>query len=162
LLECRQFLSAFGGHAHAVGLAIDKNNIENFKESILRTAADKLLLEHMLPSLDIDLELGLADINNEMISELDRLQPYGEGNPEPLFYTRGLKLKGQPQSLRRDTLKFWVSDGNVAMQAIGFGMAPFLASLQAADSIDMVYSARMDNWQGASSVILQAKDMFFR
>ncbi|MDP2905609.1 MAG: single-stranded-DNA-specific exonuclease RecJ [Candidatus Omnitrophota bacterium] len=162
LLECRRFLSAFGGHAHAVGLTMDKNNIENFKESILRTAADKLLLEDMLPSLDIDLELSLADINDGMIAELDKLQPYGQGNPEALFYTRGLKLKGQPQSLRRDTLKFRVSNGDVTMQVIGFGMAPLMPSLEAADSLDLVYSARMDNWQGDSSLILEAKDMFFR
>ena len=162
LQECRQFLSAFGGHAHAVGLSIDKKNIENFKENILRNAADKLLLEHMLPGLDIDLEIQLADINEGIAAELNKLQPFGEGNPEPMFYTRGLKLKGQPQSLRRDTLKFLVSDGNVAMQAIGFGMAQLMPSLEAADSFDMVYSARIDNWQGNSSVILEAKDMFFK
>jgi len=67
-----------------------------------------------------------------------------------------------PQLLRRDTLKFNVSDGNFTFTAIGFGMGSFAASLEAAESIDLVYSPRMDNWQGDSSVLLEVKDIFLR
>lgn len=162
LLECKQFLNAFGGHAHAAGLAITRDSIKDFKHNINRIAHERLSLEDLLPSLDIDLELGLADLNEEMILELERLEPFGNGNPEPLFYTRNLKRKGEPQTLSRETLKFWVTDGNVTYQAIGFGMSHLKDTLINASYFDLVYTLRIDNWEGGSSVLLEVRDIFFR
>ncbi|MCX5695590.1 MAG: single-stranded-DNA-specific exonuclease RecJ [Candidatus Omnitrophica bacterium] len=162
LSSCREFLQAFGGHAHAAGLMIARDNIEDFRKSINRLAQEKLSLEDLMPSLDIDMELNLADLNEDLVRELERLEPFGAGNPEPLFYTRGLKLKGQPQSLARQTLKFWVSDGKSSFQVIGFGMNGLRSSLIAAKSLDMVYVPRRDNWLEDSSIILEARDIFFR
>jgi single-stranded-DNA-specific exonuclease len=162
LLECKEFLSTFGGHSHAVGLVITKDSIEDFKRNINRLAKEKLSLEDLLPSLEIDMELSLFDLNEEVISELETLEPFGTGNAEPLFYTRNLKLKGEPQVLSRETLKFWVSDGNITYQAIGFGMSNFKDSLKEADSFDLVYSPRIDSWQDKTGVLLEARDIFFR
>ncbi|MBI5229646.1 single-stranded-DNA-specific exonuclease RecJ, partial [Candidatus Micrarchaeota archaeon] len=66
LLECKEFLNAFGGHAHAAGLLITKDNINDFKHNINRIAHERLSLEDLLPSLDIDLELNLTDLNEEL------------------------------------------------------------------------------------------------
>ncbi|OGX15377.1 MAG: single-stranded-DNA-specific exonuclease RecJ [Omnitrophica WOR_2 bacterium RBG_13_41_10] len=162
LLECQELLDTFGGHSHAVGLIIRRSNIESFKNKINDLARGKMLFEDLVPTLDIDMELALSDLSASLVMELEKMEPFGEGNPEPLFYTKGLKLKGQPQALSRDTLKFWVSDGNTTYQAIGFGMASFKESLIAADSFDLVYTPRMDNWQGNSSMILEIRDIFFR
>jgi len=106
--------------------------------------------------------LRLSDLNEGVIAELELLEPFGAGNPEPLFFTRGLKLKGVPLSLARETLKFWVTDGNLTFQAIGFRMNPLKESLLNAGSFDLVYTPRLDNWQGASGIILDIKDIFFR
>lgn len=162
LRGCKEFLNAFGGHSHAVGLVVARDNITDFKDSINRLAREQLTLEDLLPSLEIDMELSLSDLNQGLISELERLEPFGSGNPEPLFYTRNLKLKAQPQVLSRDTLKFWVTDADTTYQAIGFGMGSFKSSIEAADSFDLVYSPRMDSWLGEMSVLLEAKDIIFR
>jgi single-stranded-DNA-specific exonuclease len=119
-------------------------------------------LEDLLPGLDVDLELSLADLTESLAQELEKLEPFGAANPEPLFYTRSLKLKGEPQKLARQTLKFWVSDGEKNVQVIGFGMESLAASLTEAKTIDIVYTLRMDNWQDNSSIILEAKDIFFK
>ena len=162
LLECKEFLNAFGGHAHAAGLVITKDSIEDFKQNINRLACQRLSLEDLLPSLDIDMELSLSDLNEETIFELERLQPFGNGNPEPLFYTRNLKRKGEPQTLSRETLKFWVSDGNITYQAIGFGMSHLKMSLVNADCFDLVYTPRIDDWEGNTTVLLEIRDIFFK
>lgn len=162
LKECREFLHTFGGHAHAAGLMITRESIDDFRKSINRLAREKLSLEDLLPGLDIDLELNLADLTESVVEELEKLEPYGAGNPEPLFYTRGLKLKAEPQSLARQTLKFWVTDGKVSFQVIGFGMEGLRESLLEANSLDMLYTPRMDNWQDNSSIILEARDLFFK
>lgn len=161
LSECRHLLETFGGHAHAAGLVISKENIAGFKESINRIAHQKLLLEDLLPRINVDMELGFSDLNEKIIGELESLEPHGEGNPEALFYTKGLKLKSQPQTLSRQTLKFWVTDGNITFEAIGFGMSNFKESLLSSESFDLVYSLRMDNWEGEASVLLEVKEMFF-
>lgn len=160
--ECSEFLHAFGGHAHAVGLTITRESIGDFRDSINRLAHDKLSFEDLLPSLDIDMELSLADLNEKTVGELEQLEPFGMGNPEPLFYTRGLKLKGEPQDLARETIKFWVTDGENTQQVIGFGMSSLKMSLKEADTLDLVYTARIDNWLDEPSVILEAKDIFFK
>ena len=162
LLECKEFLNTFGGHSHAVGLLITKDNIEDFKKTINRLAKERLTLEDLLPSLDIDMEAPLSDLNEKIITELEALEPFGTGNPEALFYTRNLQLKGEPQILSKDTLKFWVTDGHITYQAIGFGMSSFRDCLVDANYLDLVYTPRMDNWQGEENILLEAKDIFFR
>ncbi|MDD4893777.1 MAG: single-stranded-DNA-specific exonuclease RecJ [Candidatus Omnitrophica bacterium] len=162
LAECKDSLNSFGGHSHAVGLIITDTNIKNFKDRINHFAREKLVLENLLPSLDIDMELSLSSLNEEIIAGFEALEPFGTGNPEPLFYTRGLKVKGEPQVLGRETLKFWVTDGKITSQAIGFGMAGFKDALINADTFDFVYTPRIDTWQGQGSVILEGKDIFFR
>ncbi len=162
LVGCRKFLDSFGGHSHAVGLLIAKDNIADFKRSINNIAKEKLLLEDLLPVLEVDMELGLSDLNEDLAGELERLKPFGIGNPEPLFYTRNLTLKNTPQALGKDTLKFWATDGSITYPAIGFGMASLRESLISAASFDLIYSPQMDNWQGESSFILEAEDIFFK
>lgn len=162
LVDCSDFLDSFGGHAHAAGLVIVKDSIEDFRRSINRLAHERMSLEDLLPGLDIDMELKLSDLDEKAIFELERLEPFGAGNPEPLFYTRGLKIKGEPQVLSRETLKFWVTDGNTSYQAIGFGMSSLREDFTHAENFDLVFSPRIDSWAGYDSVILEVKDVFFK
>jgi len=162
LRDCAEHLESFGGHSHAVGLLVSRDNIDNFKQEINRLAKEKLRVEDLLPSVDIDMELSLADLSSSLAEELQSLEPFGTGNREPLFYSRNLKLKGEPQVLSRDTLKFWVTDGVITYPVIGFGMASFKQSLLSAVSLDLVYLLKIDTWQGDESIILEAKDIFFK
>ena len=162
LLECNEFLKTFGGHSHAVGLVIAKENIEHFKKKINHLAKERLLFYDLVPSIDIDMELSLSDLDEEAISQLQALEPFGSGNPEPLFYSRNLKLKGESLALGRDTLKFWVTDGKVTYQAIGFGMVGYKETLEDAAHFDLVYTPRLDSWQEQDSVLLEVKDVSFR
>lgn len=161
LLECRELLNTFGGHEHAAGLLIAKDNIDDFKNKINRIAGEKLRLEDLLPSIDIDMEVVLSDLNEKIINEFDKLEPFGMANPRPLFYTRNLKLKGSPQILSRDTLKFWVSDGNITYPAIGFGMSSLEGSLIEAETVDLIYTPKIDSWQDKEEIILEVEDAFF-
>lgn len=162
LRECKEHLETFGGHSHAVGLLIARDNLGDFKNKINFLASKKLLLEDLIPSLDIDIELKLSDLNESLVKELQVLEPFGTGNPEPLFYSRNLKLKSEVQVLGKETLKFWVTDDEVTHQVIAFGMATFQDSLKNADSLDLVYTVRLDSWQGEDTLLLEAKEIFFR
>jgi single-stranded-DNA-specific exonuclease len=162
LLECSHLLENFGGHQHAIGMVIPQDNIEEFKNKINQFARKNLAIEDLIPSLDIDMELDLSCLSENFIEELERLKPFGKGNPEPLFYTRNLKLKGQPRILSRDTLKFWVTDGKLTYSAIGFGLAALLDSVEAAQGFALVYTPKIDSWQGRESLILEVKEIFLQ
>jgi single-stranded-DNA-specific exonuclease len=162
LLECSELLENFGGHQHAIGMVITQNNIEEFKNKINNFAKRSLRLEDLIPSLDIDMVLSLSELNEEFIRELEKLEPFGVGNPEPLFYTRNLKVKGQPHIYSNDTLKFWVTDGDFTYPAIGFGMGNLKESLVVACGFDLVYTLRIDNWQGQESLLLEVKEIFLK
>ncbi len=162
LMDCKDLLNSFGGHAHAAGLLITKDNIDEFRMQINKLAHDRLNLEDLIPGMDVDAELVLSDLGVEMARELEKLEPFGAANPEPSFYTRALKLKGQVQKLGRDTLKFWVTDGVTTWQAIGFGMASLSEALAQADSFDLVYTPKVDNWRQEESLILETKDIFLK
>ena len=162
LRDSREFLDSFGGHSHAAGLLITKDSIDDFRRNINRLAHERLTLEDLLPSLDIDMELNLSDLDEQIIAELESLEPFGTGNPEPLFLTRNLKLKAEPQILRRETIKFWVTDQNITYQAIGFGMSNLKENFKLADSFDLVYTPRIDSWQNETGILLEVKDIFFK
>ncbi len=162
LMDSKALLDSFGGHAHAAGLLITKDNIDDFRKSINKLASDRLTLEDLLPSRDIDLELNFADLNEALVKELELLEPFGMANPEPLFYTRNLKLKGEVQLLNRGTLKFWATDGVTTSQVIAFGMSSLRESLLQAASFDLVYTPKIDSWRQEESLILEAKDIFFK
>jgi len=162
LMDSKELLDSFGGHAHAAGLLITKDNIDEFRKSINKLASDRLTLEDLLPSRDIDLELNFADLSEALVKELELLEPFGMANPEPLFYTRSLKLKGEVQLLNRGTLKFWATDGVITMQVIAFGMSSLRESLLQAATFDLIYTPKIDSWRQAESIILEAKDIFFK
>jgi len=162
LMDCRELLDSFGGHAHAAGLLITKDNIDEFRKHINRLAHDRLSIEDLIPGVDVDAELALSDLSVGTARELEKLEPFGMANPEPLFYTRALKLKGQIQRLSRETLKFWVTDGITTWQAIGFGMAGLFDGLTKSESFDLVYTPKIDSWREEESLILEAKDIFLK
>lgn len=159
IASCSDLLENFGGHQHAVGMVISRDNINDFKNRINEYARRSLVLDDLLPRICVDMELGLADITDALIRELESLEPFGEGNPKPLFLTRGLRLKGEPRLLSKDTLKFWVTDGRITHQAIGFGMGKYLEKLCGMEQFDLAYNPRIDKWLGQESTILEVEEI---
>ena len=162
LSHCSQHLEDFGGHKYAAGLVISKQNIQDFRRDINSFASQTLLKQHLKPSIDTDGQVCLFDLNLDIVRELNSLEPFGTGNPQPLFYASGLRLRDEPRVLARDTLKFWVTDEQRTYQVIAFGQAYLEAGLKQADELDLVFRPKIDNWQGNQDLILQAQEIIFR
>jgi single-stranded-DNA-specific exonuclease len=159
LSRCSQHLEDFGGHRYAAGLTIARKHFDAFKESINRIASTILRPEDYVSALSIDAEIGLDDLSDEFLHELERLEPFGEGNPQPVFSSRGLVVKSAPSIVGRDTLKLWLSDGVRTYQAIGFGMGKYMDLVSTADAIDVAYGLSFDRWQGSKNIQLNLKDI---
>ncbi|MCX7661432.1 MAG: single-stranded-DNA-specific exonuclease RecJ, partial [Candidatus Omnitrophica bacterium] len=164
LLNCQDILDDFGGHSQAGGFTIQRDMIQEFRSKINTFAENVLDFYNLIPQIDIDLKLKFSDLNPKVIKEIDLLEPFGEGNPEPLFYTSQLKLKNSCQVLRRETLKFWVTDGMFVYPVIAFGMSDYKELLEKDNGyFSLIYTLDVDDWQedGPSSLILEARRILF-
>ncbi len=160
LVRCGHLLENFGGHDHAAGLTVKEENLEAFKKEINVIAQETIKDEDLVPSLSVDCEIPVSQVNMSLVKIVNRLEPFGEGNPEPLFCSKALIVKSPAVVLSRDTLKFWVADsqGNV-FSAVGFGMGQYQPLLQQGKSIDIVYKISIDDWNKEPRVQLELKDI---
>ena len=90
---------------------------------------------------------------------IDSMQPFGEGNPSPIFWSRQITVKSRPAVLGKNTLKFWVTDGNTSISAVGFGMADYKGMVKPGKKIDLAYEITIDDWNKAPTPQLKLKDM---
>lgn len=159
LNKCESFLEHFGGHKYAAGLSLQKEHLESFKKTINEHARMMLSEDDLLPLIEPEVEAPISVFNEALIQEIDKLSPYGSGNPEPLFCSLGLEIKPGVSVLGRDTLRFFVSDGRATTKAIGFRKGDLFPLVNEASKIDLVYSPNWETWQGNSSVQLKIKDL---
>jgi single-stranded-DNA-specific exonuclease len=119
---CSEHLINFGGHKMAAGITIETEKIERFAAEFEAYAKQNLNESDVSAKLHIDAVATLADFRNEMVSELQMLGPFGEGNPEPVFATKGVRLASPPRRVGsgREHLQLAITDGTAAVRCIGF------------------------------------------
>ena len=105
-----KLFARFGGHAHAVGFALPSAHVPQLRESLASIAADKLGISPAVEALRFDLELRFAEITPELLGTLEQLAPFGLGNPDPLFVTRGARLLNPPRILAERHLRLSLED----------------------------------------------------
>ncbi len=159
LSHCAQYLENFGGHAGAAGLTIKEENIDPFRVLINEVAKETLEVKKLLPTLRIDCEIPIRSIDMALADIIDSMEPFGEGNPSPIFCSRSVKVKSRPVVLGKNTLKFWVEDGDFSISAVGFGMADCKAMVQVGKTIDLAYQIGIDDWNKAPTPQLMLKDI---
>lgn len=159
LAQCSGYLLEYGGHKYAAGLTIDKANLEDFRKSLNSIARENFQSEVLSAVLDADAQIPFSLINDKLLTSIDRLGPFGEGNRRPVFVSCDLCVKSKPSLVGRNSLKFWVSDGDVTFEAIGFGMGDYLGMVSGAQRIDMAYSLGWDDWSPHNSIQLEIEDI---
>jgi single-stranded-DNA-specific exonuclease len=159
LTNCTQYLESFGGHSGAAGLTIKEVNIDPFRALINEVAQETLEVKKLIPTLVVDCEIPLRSINLELAGIIDSMEPFGEGNPVPVFCSRQVMVKSRPAILGKNTLKFWVSDDHFSISAVGFGMAEYKEMVIPGQKIDLAYEISIDDWNKAPTPQLKLKDL---
>src|SRR5271170_228901 len=120
LRECDDLLLRHGGHAMAAGLSILPDKIDSLREKLNELARRHLKPEDLQPSLRLDTEVGLDEINFESLAELEKLKPAGQGNPAVQFFARNLSNAKPLQKMgaQKQHVKLWVSDGATTHEAV--------------------------------------------
>src|SRR3989338_5868586 len=159
LSKCKDHLIEFGGHEHAAGITISKENIDAFRERLNAVEHETLKPLDLIPRLDIDAWISLKDLTKKFVKELELLEPFGVGNRKPVFAVKGLSLKAEPKILNYNTLKIWVTDGELTYEAVGFKKALDYKLDSASSIFDLAFTPSINNWQGQESIQLQLKDL---
>jgi single-stranded-DNA-specific exonuclease len=157
--QCRDLLEDFGGHGAACGLTVLSDNIEAFRDSINRVARGMISPADLTPKIDVDMELELSSLDERLMGELDMLSPFGAGNPQPLFLSKGLKVKGPPAQYGRTGMKMWVSDKKVTCEAVCFNAADTIGGAEGLSHVDMVYYPTSRHIAGISTLKLEVEDL---
>jgi single-stranded-DNA-specific exonuclease len=137
----------FGGHRAAAGFTIDAARVDELRATLLADAAQHLDLTTLVPTIEVDAELPLHEVNGDLLKWLQRLAPHGIGNDTPRFLARGVtvqdtRLVGQDGA----HLQFKLREGRVTWNAIAFRAAE--SAVPAGEAADIVYTFRRDNLRG--------------
>lgn len=163
LSSASSLLEQFGGHEMAAGLTIQKENLEKFKAAVNQYAAN-CSGDIFCKSIRIDCEIGLSELSPQFITELSLLEPFGLGNPRPVFLTKSLRTKRGPEKDARwnkfggDAYRWWVTDGTLTYEAIWKNRHQD-QSFPETEPYALVYSPKLDSWAGITNLILEVRDV---
>ena len=142
--DCRHCFIRFGGHAHAAGFSLASDAIPALRDGLERYARARLTREDLVPGITIDAELEFAQIDRNLIRSIATLEPFGVGNPRPLFGTRAARML-QPIKIMKEKhakLRLRDSDAGRPFDSIGWRMREQLEQLNLVlgDKLDIAYT----------------------
>ena len=149
----------FGGHAQAAGFAIEVGRIPELTQRFEDFARRLLTPADLEPVLRVDAALKLAEVNWALYEEIMQLEPFGMGNPTPVFGACGIRLAAAPRILQEKHLKLRVLNGPPPLDALGWGWASHLPPLEAGQQVNMAFTVEQNNYQDVASLQLIIKDL---
>jgi len=160
---CSQHLISFGGHKMAAGVTIETEKIERFAAEFEAYAKQNLNENDVSAKLDIDAAVPLAEFRNEMVSELQMLGPFGEGNPKPIFATKGVRLASPPRRVGsgREHLQIAITDSTAAVRCIGFRFGKLEKKLLEHEFFNVAYKPQLNTYNGNTNVEFVLTDIQF-
>ena len=155
---CAGLFHRFGGHPQAAGFALPTADVPQLAEALIAEAEEKLAGVDFVPSLDVDCEISPALLDEHSIDFIQSLQPFGAGNPEPVFLTRrAWVLDARQVGSDGSHLKMRVGHTGQSWDAIAFRQAHRMP--RQGSAIDLVYKAEMNDWGGRSTLQLNVIDL---
>jgi single-stranded-DNA-specific exonuclease len=159
----------FGGHAHAVGFSLPTGRLPLLRERMRAQSSAALTSEMLVPRIECDLELKPSDLTMDLIRWLGRCAPFGMGNREPVFATRGLQLSAAPRIIKEKHLSLPLAksaDGR-SLHAMGWSRSGQVSwadrciqlHLAAGSRIDLVYRLRENQHPTYGGIELELIDL---
>ena len=167
LAACGEHLISYGGHAMAGGLRIELARIDAFAEAFGRYARQQIGDAKLTPTLRVDAEATLAELDFKTVDHLSRLAPFGHGNPSPLVAIRGCQIIVPAKRMGRSgqTIGLMLAQpsaspgAGAALRAVGFRMGDLADLLVGVDRIDIVAEPVLNTFNGRTNVELKLHDV---
>jgi single-stranded-DNA-specific exonuclease len=156
LERCGELFERFGGHRQAAGFTIRAERIPELRRRMAAWGLEVLQPEDLFPRIRLDAELALADLTPDVVDGLERLAPFGQGNPAPLFSSGAVAVSDGPRPLKERHLAMSLKHGPRTFRAImwrGADWAPLFEEHRSA--VEVAYSIERNTYQGITSVELR-------
>jgi single-stranded-DNA-specific exonuclease len=160
LVDCSGHLTKFGGHRAAAGMRIPFASVDAFRADFLaRVRADADFGAVTESTLVYDAEIGPEDVNEGWYRELMRLEPFGNGNPEPLFRLQGVRVKHH-KVVGVDHLKLRLQEGRFGgLSCIAFKMGEKAEALSPGAPVELAAHLIMNEFSGLETLELRVRDL---
>jgi single-stranded-DNA-specific exonuclease len=149
----------FGGHAQAAGFALPARRIAELETRFEERARAVLQPEDLEPMLRVDAELNLKGIDGELYEEVQRLEPFGFGNPKPVFVARDVRQVAPARVLKEKHLKLRVMQGGKTFDALAWRQAERSRELVSGQSLDLAFTLDVNVYQGVPTLQLVVRDL---
>jgi single-stranded-DNA-specific exonuclease len=157
LKKCEVYLKSYGGHAMAAGLLIENDKLGDFENCLNKLASD-LEISDIKSKIMIDCEIPFSVIDNVFYNDIQKLHPFGAGNPPPVFISYNVSIVGKPRIVGNEHLKIVLRKNGKDINAIAFGGKHLLDSI-INDEIDICYTVYKNSYMGNESIELKIFDI---
>ncbi len=162
LCSTQELLLKFGGHEMAAGMTLDAQNIPALREALNRYAGEVLTDDHLIPRIQAEFALDAKELQFSLLDDLDALEPFGPGNPKPVFLYRGLTIdQRRLMGKNQEHVKLVAHDGNRVFEAIGFRW-PEPGRFAPGQRVDLAFVLERNTFNGVESLQLQMRDSRIR
>jgi single-stranded-DNA-specific exonuclease len=162
LEQCSDLLIKFGGHSQAAGAQVRAENMEALYEKMLQIIESELQGKDLSPVIEVDYELLPEETDTGLLDDILQLQPFGEGNAEPVFMMQKMsieKFKTVGNGSKHLKLVLGDSKSQATFNAIGFGLGEEYPEIKEGDIIDIVFNLKEDEWNGGGAIQLFLIDL---
>ena len=138
---------------------MDAAKLPAFAEQFDAVARERLTDEDLVPQVRVDLEVPIDAVGDQLEQLIRHFEPFGIGNPAPTFRTDGVQLSIAPRRIGTDGLRLMIEAPHGELEAVGWGMAPRMATLDWTRPLDVVYRLERDEYRGVSRLQLKMADL---
>lgn len=166
ICQCSELLTKYGGHKYAAGLTMPIENVALFQEKFEQVVAASITDEQLVPQLEIDLELKLAEITPKFYRLMKQFAPFGPRNMTPVFMSREVMNAGYSKKVgaEGDHLKLHVfqkGNTNITFNGIAFNYGEHFDRIATGEPFNIAYCIEENEWNGNISLQLRVRDIQF-
>ncbi|MCK4558503.1 MAG: single-stranded-DNA-specific exonuclease RecJ [Calditrichia bacterium] len=153
-------LDSFGGHKYAAGLTIQGENIQKLRKHMQKLTDRAISNEDLVPTLEIQSEIFLKELDASFFKWLKMFAPYGPQNMRPVFVSRDVEVVGDVNVVGNNHLKFKVKSDGIVIDAIAFNFAEVRDKMKPSrQHIDAAYVIEENTWNGRTTIQMRIKDI---
>ncbi|MEO6864031.1 MAG: single-stranded-DNA-specific exonuclease RecJ [Gemmatimonadaceae bacterium] len=161
--DCADLLLRYGGHRAAAGVTVAASQLAAFAQRFDEVARARLRIGDLIPELRVDAEIELDEEALRLEVMLRHFEPFGVGNPSPVFAARNVGTVGAARVVGKDGLKLTlVGSTGTQLEAIGWGMAALAPSIRAGSTLDVAFRLERDEYKGVSRIQARLADVVVR
>ncbi len=157
LSTCQRLFSRFGGHDQAAGFSLPASRVNELEAAFERAARTVLTPSDLEPTLRVDAEVSVSDLTWALAAHLEKMEPFGYGNPAPVF-AANLEVAGSPRVLKEKHLRIRVKQGGASLAATGWRLAGKAALLKTNQRFEAAFTFGVTEFQGERELHLTLKD----